>query len=71
MGKATPPAADDLILGQRDAAARDPETFAAFLDKARQLGFSAREIAALKTLYAPVKTEPRHDPDSCTDPQMP
>ena len=57
MGKAQSPESDDLVLGQRDSSARDPETFDAFLGKARKLGFSAREIAALKALYAPGKTD--------------
>ena len=64
MGKAIPPVADDLVLGQRDAMARDPETFDAFLDKARKLGFSPREIAALKALYAPAKTKAQSDKDA-------
>ncbi len=57
MGQSTPPTDDDLIMGRREMTACDPETFDGFIDKARRLGFSAGEIAALKALYAPGKTE--------------
>lgn len=44
-------AMEDMDLGERDSAAREPETFARFLQRARAIGFTDAEIDRLRATY--------------------
>lgn len=61
MGKGLPYDGGDLVLGEREDAARNARSFDEFLDRARSLGFSAKEIARLRLIYGRGEADGSHD----------